>query len=221
MIYEMKSFGTDLDIVPNHIGTYPIELKKASSKEEFWTHLYQNKYNFICCHLTRLTKAEVRKIKKHGIKSGSKEHLIEKVCNLPKECNFFKKDMLKHVNDLTPNEINDKIYAYYGHVDLNSQYTSTPFYQNWGGEAIYNFYDHNDGYQDEFFKKVYTTLKRVSRPYLIVLKVTCCSFNDDYRTQKNFEAYKENSIFKVEGSIVTNSAKVVKLIDLTKNKIRF
>jgi hypothetical protein len=221
MLYQIKSFATETDIVSNHISTYPIELQKAKSKNEFQELLCKIKPNFLCYHLTRLTKREVKHIQKYGLEIGLKDHLYKKVLNLPQKCKFFKKEMLRHVEDLGSNEINDKLYTYHGCLDLNSQNTSTPFLQNWGGEAIYNFYDHGDGYCDNYLKRIYTTLKSVSRPYLVILRVDTNCFDDMYEITSIYDACKENSISKVEGRFIVKSAKVVKLIDLTKNSVKF
>ena len=221
MLYQIKSFITDLDIIPNHIDSYPIKLKSTKSEDDFWEYLYQNNFNFICYHLTRLTKKEATKIKKFGIKPGLKDNLINKVYNLPRRCNFFKKEIIEHVKNLRQSEINDNIYAFFGRLDLKNSRTAKQFCQNWGGEAIYNFYNHNDTCQSGFLKKVHNTLKKVSRPYLIVLKVNDSCFETNCDAEKIFEAYKKGVVAEINGTLITNSAKVVKIIDLSKNKVKF
>ena len=221
MLYQIKSFATETDIISNHISTYPIEIQKAKSENEFWEILYKIKPNFLCYHLTRLTKREVKHIKKYGVKIGLKNNLYKKVLNLPKKCNFFKKDLLRYVEELGSNQINDKLYTYHGFLDLNSQCTSTPFIQNWGGEAIYNFYDNFDSYENKYFKKIRKVLRKISRPYLIILRVDEESFEQHCDTEMIYEAYRENAISKIQGNLIVDSVKVVKLIDLTKNSVKF
>ena len=154
MKYKIRNLIKSNDIVPNIVETYPKKALLAQTDDEFYDSLFENECSILCYHITRLTAQEVIDIKTNGLSFGGKELLFKKVENLPHCCDWFKAELISHINGLYETQADNLLCASYGYLDLDQDSAcDNIFHSNWGGESIYNYYDHGDGFQNEHLKK--------------------------------------------------------------------
>jgi hypothetical protein len=174
---------TKNDIILNIKKTWPkgildIYSDNAPDKEY---RICQYIYEHACClvgiQCTRLTDYEINDIIINGIKSGCKNELKEKIRNLPDVIpNIVKKELISHIESLNRTVINNLVYCSCGHIDFDDSLKDDEiFTQNWGGESIYNYYDHN-GTETNHEKDIAIMLNSISYPCIIYIRVK--SHND-------------------------------------------
>lgn len=217
MKYIIKDILHSKDIVPNIVETYPTQINKALSEEDFYSLLKCDNHNIICYHITRLTDNEIESVKKQGLIFGGKSLLLEKVKNLPICCNWFKGELIEYINDLAETQSDNAICASYGLLDLeNDPACDNIFKQNWGGESIYNYYDTGDGFQDNHMRTIHETLQKISYPCLVLLRIDIDTFiNSQFGCL--YEKFKAKKTEIISGSLYIQNAlpEVVDIIDLS------
>ncbi len=225
MKFRIKNLLNDKDIVPNIIDTYPAKALLAQTEDEFYDYLFENEYNVLCYHITRITLQEKNNIKNCGLSFGSKELLLSKVKNLPLCCDWFKAELINHIENLYETQADNLICASYGYLDLvKDSACDNIFHTNWGGESIYNYFDHGNNFDDEHLRKIHETLQKISYPCLIVLRVSISTFyNSDY--YRLFDKLMQScDKEKISGSLYIKNIlpEVVEIVDLnTYNGIDF
>lgn len=104
----------------------------------------------------------------------------------------------------------------YGYLDLDEDSAcDNIFHSNWGGESIYNYYDHGDNFQDEHLKNIHETLQEISYPCIIVVRMHISTFCSARNTL--FERLEQShDKTKIAGSayIEQTLPEVVDIIDL-------
>ena len=217
MKYQIRKLLKDNDIIPNIVDTYPINALAAKSEKDFYTHLQENNCSVLCYHISRLTKYEIHDIQNNGLSWGIKQLFRNKIKNLPSCCDWFKDELIRHIENLPCTQAENAICASYGYLDLvEDSACDNIFHKDWGGETIYNHYDWDDGFQNEHFRKIHNTLQGISYPCIIVLRVSIQSF----LSCPNFwyEKIKSENIEKLSGALEIEDElpEVVDIIDLNK-----
>ena len=137
-------------------------------KEKFYNILLSENKPLICFHASRYTNKEKDRIRMYGLKTSSKDNLIDRIENLLKdgyidevESQFLKKHNLLIKQD---NMRENQLWVTVGNVNI--AYCSYSglfnFYDNYGGEIQY-FCIENHSLGEK--------LKKLSKPYLVVLKL--------------------------------------------------
>lgn len=217
MKFKIKRLLRTNDIIPNIVSTYPKDALKAKSEECFYSCLKENNCNIICYHISRLTEYEIQHILNNGLTMGTKQLFRTKINNLPNCCNWFKNELLYHIDNLRYTQAENAICASYGFLDLEEDLAcDNIFHTNWGGETIYNHYDHGDRFYDEHCKKIHSTLQKISYPCLIIVRVTAKSFCSCLNSL--YEKIKSEDINKISGAIEITDVlpEIVEIIDLDK-----
>ena len=223
MIYGYtKDKSMEKVIFVNMIDTYPDGALRAETADEFYDLLREEASGIICQHITRLTEQEIQSIKEHGLQLGSKEMLKSKINNLPDSCNWFKKEMIDHIEQ-QPIRANNASCMSYGRIDWESDSACNKvFANNWGGENIYNYYDDGSICPDLRNKRIIEELKNISFPCVVLIKVSVNSF---IKSQLGclFEKIKERGIENVTGAIYLENEKpeVIDVIRLDERTIEY
>lgn len=217
MKFRIKNLLNNNDIVPNMLETYPLKTLLVKTESEFYDCLLEKDCKILCYHITRLTLKEINEIKKYGLSLGGRELLFRKVNNLPPCCDWFKAELISHISALYETQADNLLCASYGYLDLDQDPAcDNIFHSNWGGESIYNYYDHGDGFQNEHLKKIHETLQAISCPCIIVIRMSVSTFrNADYYSL--FERLKQSrNRTEIAGSLYIEETlpEVVDIIDL-------
>ncbi len=215
-LYNLSNVLCDKDIVPNIIETYPKEALNSYTAEASYEILEKKNYNIICYHITRLTQSEITDIKDKGLRLGEKSLLYQKVENLPSCCDWFKSELIKHIDGLREPQANGALCATYGCLDLKTDPTLLNiFSQNWGGESIYNYYDEGDNFQNQHLKAIYETLQHISIPCLLILRINIQKFNEG-QFRCLYEKLQYQNTQEISGSvyITKEPPKVLDIVDL-------
>lgn len=217
MKYKIKSLITTNDIVPNMLETYPPKALLAQTKNEFYNCLVDNKCNILCYHITRLTSQEKKNVRERGLSFGGKKLLINKVENLPHCCDWFKMELLYHIQKLYKTKADNLICASYGYLDLdNDPACDNIFHSNWGGESIYDYYDNGDSFKNKHLRKIHETLLKISFPCILVLRVDIATFYEA-ELYSLFDRVKEHrKKEEISGSLYIENVlpELVEIIDL-------
>ena len=137
-------------------------------KEKFYNILITENKELICFHASRFTCYEVERIKIEGLKTSSISNLMNRIDNLIRDgfIDESEGDLLRN-NHLLMNKNNmreNQIWVTLGNVNISYDINS----------GLYNFYN-NYGGEIQYFRteKLYLgeKLKKLSKPYLIVLKL--------------------------------------------------
>lgn len=137
-------------------------------KEKFHNILLKENKLLICFHASRYTDKEKDRIYKYGLKTSSKDNLLDRIQNLlndgyidEKESEFLKEHHLLIKQD---NMRENQLWVTLGNVNISYSVDSGlfNFYDNYGGEIQY-FCIENSALGDK--------LNNLSKPYLIVLKL--------------------------------------------------
>lgn len=217
MKYKIKKVLRPNDIVPNIVSTYPIDASSANSEDEFFECLNEHNCSFLCYHITRLTEYEINDIRKNGLSWGSKTLCRNKIANLPSCCDWFKDELMTHINDLSETQAENMICLSYGYLDLEEDSAcDNIFHTNWGGETIYCSYDEGDGFQNEHFRKIHNTLQKISSPCLIIVRVSALAFSLGHSFL--YDKIKDDNIKQLSGAIEIcyELPEIIDIIDLNK-----
>lgn len=217
MKYRIKNLLSEKDIIPNIMETYPQKVLLATTEDFFYDCLYEDDYNVLCYHITRLTLQEIDNIRQYGLSFGGKELLYRKVNNLPPCCEWFKTELLEHIDSLYDTQADNLLCASYGYLDLDEDPAcDNIFHSNWGGESIYRYYDHGDGFQNEHLKEIHETLQAISYPCIIVIRMSISTFcnADGYILFERLKQARDKT--KISGSLYIEQTlpEVVDIIDL-------
>ena len=184
----------------------------------FFSRLYQSGYSLVGYQCARLTEKEIRDIKENGLSFGGKELLYKKISNLPNEYRKIKALLKKHVKDLYSTQADNLIYFSYGCLDLeNDTACYSSFLNNWGGESIYNYYDHGKVIPNPQLKDIKDKLCDISIPCIIIvrcpLKMEC-----DLHFKNFFDIFMDNEIETIFQSMCVENFKpeVIDIVDLNK-----
>lgn len=137
-------------------------------KEDFFNILLTENKPLICFHASRYTDKEKDRILKFGLKTSSKDNLIDRIQNLlndgyidEEESEFLKKHHLLIKQD---NMRENQLWVTLGNVNISYSVDC----------GLYNFYD-NYGGEIQYFcienSLLGNKLKSLSKPYLVILKL--------------------------------------------------
>ena len=165
----------------NDIRTYPKELIEEISikdfdEDDFPNYFYENSYNVVGVHFTRLMEWEIRDIEQRGLHSDNFADYSKKIDQLPTEFDEFKFQLKQFVK--SNKRSHNMIYFDIGRVNL--YHGNTVFLRNWGGESLYCFYDNQ--FRDKTAEKVALgqSLRKISIPCIVIVRVNAYDFFINY-----------------------------------------
>jgi len=214
---------TSHDIVINIKETYPQKVLDMCYKDDSYKedkiiqYLEDNSYCILGIHCSRLTKYEINDIKRNGLRYGNKETLINKIKNLPQEVPYdIKIKLLKHINSLKSSVFNNNICCSCGYLDFsNDSGCNKIFTDNWGGEVIYNYYNHN-GIETDEEKYIAKILNSISYPCIIFTRARITQSSTKYlRFSDLVRKGTENTFDTLTGHLIIDNEKV-EVIDIIK-----
>lgn len=178
-------------------------------KEKFQNILLKENKPLICFHASRYTDKEKDRILKYGLKTSSKDNLLDRIQNLlndyyidEKESEFLKKHHLLINQD---NMRENQLWVTLGNVNISYSVDSGlfNFYDNYGGEIQY-FCIENSQLGDK--------LNDLSKPYLIILKLfptQIVEYGLRILIDNIFNRIKFKNSEEVEGEFFTNEKNVL------------
>lgn len=221
--FKIRNYLKNNDWLPNVEETYPIGLldfktNKNYDENKFFSHLYQSGYCLIGYQCARLMDKEIQDIKENGLSFGGKQLLYKKIEYLPREYSKIKKLLKKHIKNLNSTQADNLIYFSYGNLDFNNDIACyTSFVENWGGESIYNYYDHGEVVPEPDMKELKNKLSEISTPCIILIR---CPLKKEYNLQFKYfyDVFMNKKIDTIFQSMCVNNFKpeVIDIIDLNK-----
>lgn len=161
---------------PLAVNNYYSEIQCLQKK--FSEIFYKEEKELLCFHATRLMDYEVEDIKAEGLNCCSEESINNKINNLFKRSiiNDYEHNLLQSnnvINDAEQFRVRKhKLYFIFGYQDIRCSTANLsaldPFLLNYGGEAIYRYFDRETGNSPK--KELLEKLNSLSKPYIVISK---------------------------------------------------